>query len=678
MMYKGYDLDLRTLQNDGRDLPDEFKIDDDVENGVYKRTFDADPKSLRTIWVDDEVMALCNQAYDLAVTLGAPEVGLEHLAHAMTQIEATAHSLFELNIHVSSLRGETSAIIMEGFSETSRDGKSLPIKSDELEEVQKESARLAYRRRSPVATTDIVDTLFDMSRENPTRKIIHRNRADFDLRSTAGYTEDDDDLHEGRRRVRISAGSNYLGKAARLPNGAPTVTDTIQNTRMDAIERAIRDLTENMARHRSSFGSLGDDFRDGNEAPQRPVSATGYGDENNNELHYLVNRIERNVDAKFVELARTWSVLGDRLDHLEHTVEGVGEGTSQGFELTPETEARLKTLAFADDRFDKIENLLSSLPQRLAEMEHRMEGWAASGGGDSNFEITPVMTSLRDVEAGLRGVGGQLREVDSRTGDVNLIVDAINDRQQRLESLLELQQEQISDLAGMVREEVGQMGNALLGQTDGGDHIKQLVESSLRDVTDSVDRQKEAVASSVTGIVAERFAGFTSQMQNKLARLEELMTQSAERTPVVSGSTEFDSSFLDDAVGKIINNQHTLATSIDELRNQWQSEATALQGRMDKIDSAPVATPALPHERFEEISERLKHIQSKMPERHADDVWTRFKMWLFGTTDWYGESWSGGREDDRTWTPPPRTTEQAGTADPSVCDANSPDRNQQV
>jgi hypothetical protein len=59
MMYKGYDLDLRTLQNDGSDLPDEFKIDDDVENGVYKRTFDADPKSLRTIWVDDEVMALC-------------------------------------------------------------------------------------------------------------------------------------------------------------------------------------------------------------------------------------------------------------------------------------------------------------------------------------------------------------------------------------------------------------------------------------------------------------------------------------------------------------------------------------------------------------------------------------------------------------------------------------------
>jgi hypothetical protein len=55
-----------------------------------------------------------------------------------------------------------------------------------------------------------------------------------------------------------------------------------------------------------------------------------------------------------------------------------------------------------------------------------------------------------------------------------------------------------------------------------------------------------------------------------------------------------------------------------------------------------------------------------MPERHADDVWTRFKMWLFGTTDWYGENWSGGREDDRTWTPPPRTTEQAGTADPTV------------
>jgi hypothetical protein len=676
MMYKGHDLDLRTLQANDQVSPDQFKIDEDAENGIYKRTFDANSKALRTIWVDDEVMALCNQAYDLAVTLGAPEVGLEHLAHAMTQIEATAHSLYELNIHVSSLRSETAAIIMDGHSETSRDGKSQPIKADEFEEVLKQAAKQAYQRRSPVTTADIIDSLFDMSRENPTRKIIHRNRADFDLRSSAGYTEDSDDLHEGRRRVRISAGSNYLGEAARLPNGAPTVTDTIQNTRMDAIERAIRDLTENMARHRSSFGNPGDDFRDSSAAPQRPIPPTGYGEENNNDLYYLVNRIERNVDAKFVELARTWSVLGDRLDRLENAVDGVGDGA--GFELTPETEARLKTLAFADDRFDNIENLLSSLPQRLTEMERRMEDWAAAGGGDGNFEMAPVMTSLRDVEAGLRGVGGQLREVDTRTGDVNLIVDAINDRQQRLESLLEMQQEQISDLAGMVREEVGQMGNALLGQTDGGDHIKQLVESSLRDVTDSVDRQKEAVASSVNGIVAERFAGFTSQMQSKLARLEELMNESAGRAPIVDGGNGFDSSFLDDAVGKIINNQHTLAASIDELRTQWQTEASALQARMDRLDTPPVTTPELPHERFEEISERLKNIQSKIPERPADDAWTRFKMWLFGTPDWYGESWSGGREDDRAWTPPQRTTEQLGTTDASVYDANSPYRNQQV
>ena len=43
---------------------------------------------------------------------------------------------------------------------------------------------------------------------------------------------------------------------------------------------------------------------------------------------------------------------------------------------------------------------------------------------DGDVELGPVMSSLRDVEAGMRGVGGQLREVDARTGDINLVLEA--------------------------------------------------------------------------------------------------------------------------------------------------------------------------------------------------------------------------------------------------------------
>ena len=38
------------------------------------------------IWVDDAVLKLVNQAFDLDVTHGSEDVALVHLLHAMTQI----------------------------------------------------------------------------------------------------------------------------------------------------------------------------------------------------------------------------------------------------------------------------------------------------------------------------------------------------------------------------------------------------------------------------------------------------------------------------------------------------------------------------------------------------------------------------------------------------------------
>lgn len=597
------------------------------------------------LWVDDVVHRLCHEAADLAYRHGADDVGLAHFVHAMTVNETSLLALYGLNIHVSSLKRETAEVIANDNPRLrGRPNGTLP-KSEDLQDVLIQAADLAYARQSPVTTADIIDTLFDMSRDT-TRKILHRHRPDFDLRDTTPPPSDD-------RTVRVSTGSQHLGA---LPD-VPSVTDTMQNTRMDAIERAIRDLTEDMARNRATFSSLMEELRDSNnnnipdifEKPTNGHAGT-WGDADAQALSLLIGRVEESVEAKFKELGRAWSVLGDRLKALEDVVQDLDEDHATPFEVTQELDGRLKALSVALDRLDTFEDLLTTLPSRLAELERRLQTIAPSEfdverltakidniehliqSSDGAVELGPVMSGLRDVEAGLRGVGGQLREVDTRTGDGNLILEGVNERQQRVE-------DQISDILRIVRDDFDLTGIS----------------------TSNEDR--EEVVAAIGAVVADRFTGLSTQLQQRMGHLEEVVRTSLDRPIVTNGGGDFDASYLGEALAKIVNNQHTLAESMDEWRVQARDDVAALGARMDRFENRPVDTVAY-DERFNLINDELRTIRSLLPTAPLppvqslpptvaqQDGWTRFKMWLFGTPDWYAESWGGTREDDdRVWQP---------------------------
>ncbi len=677
MVYKGEDLDLRIPHGGGRGAAAS------PSNAWLSRALEQADES-QPIWVDDTVLALCNQAFDLAVILGAAEVGLEHLVHAMTQIEDTSDVLYAHNIHVSTLRRESTAIILEEVPAGKADGKSSPLKSAEFEEVLQHAADQAYARRSPVTTEDILEALFDMSRENASRKLLSRHRTDFNIRDMGSAAPRPD---EGRQKVRVSAGSHHVGETPRSSTVPPSVTDTLQNTRIDALERAIRELTDDIALNRKTFGTLLDEIRGTNGSqpisyPQ-PLPPNGVDDPNVEDTHeilYLMGRLERSMDTKFTELARTWTVLGDRLTSLENLVDDL-DGRPLGDGGT-----------VSDERLDRLENLLTSLPQRLSEMERRIQHHASSQArpidtdrmvakldaiekliADSpagHFELGPVMSGLRDIENSLQHLGGQVREIDTRTGDLNLVAEGIGDRQQRLENQFERQEERFHELTTGVREEIAQIGNALLGQTDGGERIQALVENSLRGVSDTFERQKDAISASVTSAVAERFAGLASLMQNrqsetsdKLAGIQERMGDLemqirtlADRPVTVNGAAVADDGFIGEAVSKIISNQHTLATSIDDWRGEARTDIAAIRSRLDTLEQQPTITPpSLPTDKIDEISQRMERIQSTLTERQ--DGWSRFKIWLYGTNDWYGASWGGADEEDRGWGIPQRRVE---------------------
>lgn len=641
MAYKGLDQELWVPTGSGPGAVGLFDIEQ-APHGVFGPHIEALSAGAPPLWVDDAVHRLCQEAAELAARHGGDDVGLVHFVHAMTANETSLLALYELNIHVSSLKRETAAIIAQDDPRL-RSGRTgtLP-KSEELQDVLIQAADLAYARQSPVTTADIIDTLFDMSRDT-TRKILHRHRPDFDLRDTTPPPSDE-------RTVRVSTGSQHLGG---LPD-VPSVTDTLQNTRMDAIERAIRDLTEDMARNRATFSSLMEELRDSNnnnipDVFEKPNGHAGsWGDDDAHALSVLIGRVENSVEAKFKELGRAWSVLGDRLKALEDVVEDLDEDHATPFEVTQELDGRLKTLSVALDRLDKFEDLLTTLPNRLAELERRLQTIAPSDfdverltakvesieqliqSSDGAVELGPVMSGLRDVEAGLRGVGGQLREVDTRTGDGNLMLEGVSERQQRVE-------DQISDILRIVRDDFDLTGLS------------------------SSDEDREEAVAAIGAVVADRFAGLSMQLQQRMGHMEEVVRSALDR-PIITNGGDLEGGFVSEALAKIVNNQHTLAESMDEWRVQARDDVAALGARMDRFENRPVDSVAY-DERFTLINDELKTIRSLLPTAPQppvqvvppvaqQDGWTRFKMWLFGTNDWYAESWGGAREDDdRVWQP---------------------------
>ena len=667
-MYKGEDLDLRTPHAASRNAG--LAGSAGASSGWLSRAFE-NAGEREPLWVDDTVLALCNKAFDLAVALGADEVRLEHLVHALTQLDATSDVLVDHNIHVSTLRRESAAIILEEIpaqqAPNSKTARQVPRKSDEFEDVLLKAAEAAYARRSPVTTEDILATLFDMSRDNTTRNLLSRHRAEFDLRH--------DSETMPARHAATSSASNTRMNEPRTKN-PPTVTDTVQNTRIDALERQIRDLGQDMAANRDSIATLIDELRAANsdrvatvvETQPAPRTTFAVNDEphlsDGHEMLYLIGRMERSVEQKFNELARTWRVLGDRLDSLERAVDTVNlSGGGAG------------DISAVEQRFDRIENVLTALPQRFSEMERRFQttGSASvdlapvtsklnsierliSESPEGNFELAPLSNEIREVDDTLRGIGAQIKSVESRTGDVNLLVDSLSERVERMETLIDNQRVQTAQLGSGIGKQIQELGTSLRAQSAGGEGMQEMINRAVQGVAGTFERQKTEISTSVTSAVSERFAGLQSLMQNRqsdngqalqaiqtrLVALEQAVRSVSEGGVVVNGEGGLDKAFVHDALSKIVTNQQTIAGSIDDWRSEAKTDIGTIKTRMDALER-PSSSPALAPGDMQKMQENLERLRSTLAERQ--DPWTQFRLWLYGTDDWYGASWGHLQED---------------------------------
>lgn len=412
MIYKGEGLELRTPA--GR-AGTRGKASAAPE-GWLARALD-DAAAAPSLVVDEIVLRVCNQAFDLAVAHRAVEVGLEHLIHALTLIDPAAAILQDYNFHVSTLRRESASIIASDPPAGRSAGLLSPSPSAEFAELLQFAAERAYLRRSPVTTEDLLDTLLDMKRDHSSRNLLSRHRQDWDLRSTMEP--------EQRERVRVSAGSHPMGSLR--GDAVPTTTDTVQNTRIDALERAVRELSDDLSLNRKTFQTLIEEIRGGRLSGGAGLyvgNGNGYGhgqtespgeplDLDHDHIIDRLHLIEQNVNAKFGELARTWGVLGQRLEVLEQSI--IDRPETATAEL-PETLTALPERLVAMEqrlveraqpaampaelggKLERIDAAFSALLSRLDDLEQRFEQPVAG-----NWDAAPLTQGLK--------------EIDSRTGD---------------------------------------------------------------------------------------------------------------------------------------------------------------------------------------------------------------------------------------------------------------------
>ena len=604
MAYRGDDLELRTPQGwaqPAREAGREPAPGTEAPNWWTRTTIykggRADP-----LWVDDHVMAVCNHAHDLAVAHRAAEVRLEHLLNALTLNEATAQVLESRGVAVAGLRRESGAVIASEPPTGSPNGKSQPRRSDMFEETLRAAADRAYPRRTPITAEDILFVLLDMKREHPGLNLLRRYASQWQGRNGMGDTRTDYRLeplpHLARNpveppRYASPAAHDYftpprqqLAPAYREPATAPV--DTVQNTRIESLERAVRDLGQDLVGERKALQSIVEDAVQRSRAEPSQASPA---------LIDHIMGIERSFDARMSDVGRSWTALGERLQSLEHAVSQ--RPGDQG--VSPAMMQRLDALSGLDRTVD----------MRLGELGR---SWAGLSDRLQRFEDT---LAKRQPEA----MGGLERKIDQLEKTFSLILDRLTGMEQQLANRTDLP----ADL--------GPLTELLSG-----------IETRIATVERSLDNRAAETGRTVS-FVAERLRSFeeklgapqspqqSQQLTERLTQLERSLSAYAERTVETGTSHERDLTELHEALVKLNTNQQMLASSLDQWRTDTMGDLGVINNHLKAIDEVgQQRQPAI-----DALVKQVTNVHEQVARREVHK--SRFRNWLFGTDEWYTASW---------------------------------------
>ena len=583
MGYRGEDLDLRTPQTWSATPTDlagtgDAKSQSNGPRGAYRNG---------PIWVDDTVLACSNHAFDVALAHRAGEVRLEHLLHALTRIDAAAEALEARGVRVAALRRESATIIASEIPVGLPNGKGAPRRSEEFAEVLRLAAVNAVRRNAPAGIEDLLYVLFDQRSDLPGLNLLSRHT----VRATREPVEPlppitryvaEPRYTAPERTVRVPVEPvRYTPEPARSYRSEfeGTATDSVQNSRIEALEQMVRALSNDLASERQVVANLLKDLsqetrsqRDDNgllttglqdrlQNLEQAVRQTRDGDVSANDVSELVQAVHGVFEQRFGELSKSWTVLSDRLQNLELAIREKPSVSGVPGDLV-ERISRAIDLKPIANRLDIIEEALLS--------------------GDSRNE-SDIVDRLKSLE------GEIARALSANTASTN-----------RMETLVAGFDRQKTDLAGALAVPVIERVTALAGSSASQ---QAAMTDGLSKVVDRLNGVERAVAA-------------------------EIETAAAKHQAYAQDLTE-----VHDALMKLNQNQHTLAGSIDQWRSDATGDLSVISNRLTNLDR----DNERPIETLNAMQVHMDTMNKLMIERYHRR--NRFWYWLFGTDDWIGASW---------------------------------------
>lgn len=569
MSYRGEDLDLRTPQN------------------LSASEISSANTRVGPIWVDDTVLACTNHAFDVALAHRAGEVRLEHLLNALTRIEVAAEALEARGVRVAALRRESATIIASEIPVGLPNGKGTPRRSDEFAEVLRLAAANAARRNAPASIEDLLFVLFDQRNDLPGLSLLSRHT----VRTIREQPEPLAPLPRylpGTRyvtadRVSSAQDARFAAEPARSyrVDLTGTPTDSIQNSRLDALEQMVRALSSDISSERQIVSGL-------------------------------LKDLSKETQAQRSDQGRLQTTLADRLSTLEQTVTQVRGPNSEG--LNEQLVGLESTL---EQKLENISRSWSTLADRLHALETAVRERPLSGGAPADLmdrlravvDLKPIANRLDIIEEAVLSGGGK----EDGEGAKRL--------EERFKSLESEVSRALSANAGGVNHLQSLLGNF---ERQRGEMISALMQPV-------VERVSSVVASAQTQQAAA--AETLSKVIERLDGVERALAAEIETAATKHQAYARDLSEVHEALMKLNQNQHTLAGSIDQWRADAAGDLSVISNRLTNLDR----DNERPIETLNALSVHMDNMNKMMIERYHRR--NRFWYWLFGTDDWIGASW---------------------------------------
>jgi predicted nucleic acid-binding Zn-ribbon protein len=662
--YRGEDLDLRTPQT---------WTATSVETDPLRGRSLLQQGSARNgpIWVDDIVLAVCNHAFDVALAHRSGEVRLEHVLHALTRVDPAADVLEAHGVRVGPLRRDTATVIASEIPIGLTNGQTMPRRSDELEDVLRTASGNAARLSAPASVADVLYVLADAMPEISALHHINRPAA----RAANGYAEVTQSMArspytfdpvESRYRTYTSEPRTYTSSEPRTYTSEPvaqrstvrtefsaTPVDSLQNSRLDALEQMMRAIGTDLQNERKVFSSVLNDLqreigdhRNDTARLSSSMSSERYPSGLSERLQSLENAVINIRPSQGADLGPVFDRLAVLERSLQSSMQAVATRASTGgTDLTPV--------------FDRLAVLERSLHAGLQNMSTR----AATG----NVDLTPVFDRLAAVERSLQASVNTLSQRAVSAGvdlspvieRLEIIEEAVLTREDAPSANYDGRFNALSEQLAAERKRSADAQASLLAE------MKAIASGMANDVGQRFERQKNELAVSINTLATAvegqdtDFAGVVTRMEalekaSSAAQqnTQALLQQTGQATTAVQQAHAQELAEVHDALMKLNSNQHTLAGSIEQWRRDGQTSLTTITERIDGVSgnmngfasrfTGLEKAVSSPNDALAALSNTVDNMHRVTVQRYYRR--NRFFYWLFGTDDWVATSWPSQAE----------------------------------